>query len=1097
MIKKITTTTLLFIFTILSGESFQDRLLIYIDNDIKDFTVSVDGKSTNLAELNKEMDNIEAIAIYQWLPNARPTDRDHNIYLNRYYVIQLSSSRMDIDDLVEEVGSLESILTSETMPIIRPTYIPNDPYWNQQWYLPNIKADEAYDLWNIDGGEIPGYFPDGEIVVGIADVGFDWDHPDLINNVWQNLGEDADGDGVVIIQNGGNWIFDPGDENGVDDDLDGYADNFIGWDMGYNDNDPTPVNSQADHGTLVAGCVSASTNNGTGIASVGWSVKLMGINNSDDEEFVTHSMQSILAAGQMGADVINMSWGHMGSCTGGYQSVINTLYNTYGCILVGSAGNGGEDGNTNFDLHAPSGCNQVISVSATGPNDNFGCWATAGSTVDICAPGEGIRTTDVGGGTESVWGTSFAAPITAGAVALLWSRFPNESQEWVEDRIISNADYFSDMDGSCDGTSLVGMLGAGRLNIFKALAAGLYPNLIIEEVQYQNDGDDDGQFNPGETVNIKMIVGNEVGWADAFNVIGILESDDPRITILDNTITFPSAIPAGTSAFTLFDHFQVSANEDANLGNIPCTIHITTSDTAYPYENSVEIFIALSLNQYGFPFTTSSIKSSPIVADLNNDGNNEVYFGSDDFNFYGLSDEGELLPAYPYSTSNQVRSGAAVGDVDGDGELEIIFGSKDRKVYILSPNGALEYQFQQSGYIMSAPALADMDGDGDLEIIFNTFDGAGGKIFAIHHNGVVVTGFPVNVGEIMMVSPAVQDLEGDGIVDIVSTTWGNNIWAVDASGNVKSGFPYSTADKFNCPPSIADLDGDGDMEIIAGDDDGFLYLLHHDGSEMGVHSFGGDIRGGIAIGDISGNGNPDLVFGGYDQFVHVLDPMTGTEVDGWPIDVNWNIVSAPALADVDNDGQEEIIVAHRGAVIFVFENDGSTFGSFPISLGGAIESSPSVQDLDNDGDYEILVGSSQGLKVIDIKSPLGEKATWNVHRGNLERSGYYDASLLSIVNDEQPSLPNAFTVSNNYPNPFNPSTTINISLPNQTELVVSVFDISGRLITELVNNDHPAGTYSVTWNGLSKSGMELPTGIYFLEVKTNQNRHIQKLAFIK
>ena len=623
-----------------------------------------------------------------------------------------------------------------------------------------------------------------------------------------------------------------------------------------------------------------------------------------------------------------------------------------------------------------------------------------------------------------------------------------------------------------------------------------YPDLYVTELDYQLDTDGDGVFNPGETVRVRANVGNSWG-PDAEGVVLTLTTADDRLTILDGVIEFTNVITPGEVSFTLLDWFEVYANEDANLGNIPCTIHITTSDTAYPYENSVEIFIALSLNQYGFPFTTSSIKSSPIVADLNNDGNNEVYFGSDDFNFYGLSDEGELLPAYPYSTSNQVRSGAAVGDVDGDGELEIIFGSKDRKVYILSPNGALEYQFQQSGYIMSAPALADMDGDGDLEIIFNTFDGAGGKIFAIHHNGVVVTGFPVNVGEIMMVSPAVQDLEGDGIVDIVSTTWGNNIWAVDASGNVKSGFPYSTADKFNCPPSIADLDGDGDMEIIAGDDDGFLYLLHHDGSEMGVHSFGGDIRGGIAIGDISGNGNPDLVFGGYDQFVHVLDPMTGTEVDGWPIDVNWNIVSAPALADVDNDGQEEIIVAHRGAVIFVFENDGSTFGSFPISLGGAIESSPSVQDLDNDGDYEILVGSSQGLKVIDIKSPLGEKATWNVHRGNLERSGYYDASLLSIVNDEQPSLPNAFTVSNNYPNPFNPSTTINISLPNQTELVVSVFDISGRLITELVNNNHPAGTYSVTWNGLSKSGMELPTGIYFLEVKTNQNRHIQKLAFIK
>ncbi|SVA85130.1 uncharacterized protein METZ01_LOCUS137984, partial [marine metagenome] len=125
--------TFLFLANFVFGESYSDRLLVYVDNSVTGFAIDANTGRTSLEELNQEMDNIEATAIYQWLPNARPTDRDHDIYLNRYYVIQLSSSRVDIDDLVEEVGSLESILTSETMPIFRPTYIPNDPYWNQQW----------------------------------------------------------------------------------------------------------------------------------------------------------------------------------------------------------------------------------------------------------------------------------------------------------------------------------------------------------------------------------------------------------------------------------------------------------------------------------------------------------------------------------------------------------------------------------------------------------------------------------------------------------------------------------------------------------------------------------------------------------------------------------------------------------------------------------------------------------------------------------------------------------------------------------------------------------------------------------------------------
>ena len=186
----------------------------------------------------------------------------------------------------------------------------------------------------------------GEIVVGIVDNSLEWDHPDLVENVWQNLGEDADGDGVVMIQSGNSWIFDPGDINGIDDDGDNYVDNFIGWDVSFNDNDPMPVNNQYSHGTAVAGCVSSSTNNGAGIASVGWSVKLMGVNSTDDPGYVTDGYSGILAAGQMGADVINLSWGGYG---GGNQSVINTVYNNYGSIVVASAGNGGNNG-TNFDF---------------------------------------------------------------------------------------------------------------------------------------------------------------------------------------------------------------------------------------------------------------------------------------------------------------------------------------------------------------------------------------------------------------------------------------------------------------------------------------------------------------------------------------------------------------------------------------------------------------------------------------------------------------------------------------------------------------------------------------------------------------------------
>ena len=92
----------------------------------------------------------------------------------------------------------------------------------------NIKAEEAWGLWNIGSGDVPG---DSTIVVSIVDSGCQWDHPDLVQNLWNNLKEDADGDGHTIELINGSWELDPGDLNGIDDDENGYIDDLIGWDV--------------------------------------------------------------------------------------------------------------------------------------------------------------------------------------------------------------------------------------------------------------------------------------------------------------------------------------------------------------------------------------------------------------------------------------------------------------------------------------------------------------------------------------------------------------------------------------------------------------------------------------------------------------------------------------------------------------------------------------------------------------------------------------------------------------------------------------------------------------------------------------------------
>ena len=184
-------------------------------------------------------------------------------------------------------------------------------FYELQYAIPQINATNAYNLWDIENGEIPGHIQNDNIIVAVNDYPVMWYHPDLIDNIWQNLAEDADGDGTVFEYTGTEWILDPGDINNLDDDNDGFIDNLIGWNAHSNEGD-IGVNLSLSHGTNVAGCVSSMTNNETGIASVGWSIKIMGITNCDPGGSITSGYEGILTAAQMRADIINNSWGSSG-----------------------------------------------------------------------------------------------------------------------------------------------------------------------------------------------------------------------------------------------------------------------------------------------------------------------------------------------------------------------------------------------------------------------------------------------------------------------------------------------------------------------------------------------------------------------------------------------------------------------------------------------------------------------------------------------------------------------------------------------------------------------------------------------------------------
>lgn len=1117
--------SIIFIMSCLLGNQHyhQDRLLVYIDNSIIDFSLSDRSGQflTNNRGINLLLAEVQATNIERWLPGVSEKDRDGDIYLSRFYKIKLNSERNDIKDIRLDFEQLAPIFRAELLPILRPDYIPNDPRYNYQWHLPIIEAPEAWDLWDIDNGQIPGVDSTREIKVGVVDTGVEWDHPDLVGNIWNNLGEDINGNGYTVTQSGGVWTYDPGDLNGVDDDGNGYIDDLIGWDtegsaQTNGDNDPTPptVGSVPDHGTLTSGCVSGVTNNGIGIAAVGWGIKIIPVKIANDNDgSLTGGYDGITYAATAGADVINCSWGGPGYSPGG-QNVINWAYNTQGAIIVASAGNGYQNmGPTSTDTHYPSGYDHVISVTATGTNDHFNCWAHAGTTIDLAAPGENIWTTDINDGYESVPGTSFSSPIVAGAVGLLWSHFPDQTQAWIEDRIINSTDYYTDMDRNCSvrnegddaphTESMTGLLGSGRLNIFKALASGLYPSLTVQEVNVQGDDDADGIFNPGETVNLKPVIFNGEGWATATNVWMVLSTTDPRIMVIDYMIEINSDIPAGQSSFSLFDPFVIAATADAVPATIELTVTIYAGQTPYAYVTEEIITVDLALNQQHFPYLTGAgVKTSPIAYDMDGDGKKEIFFGTENFKIFGIDYLGQDLSGFPVTTGNQVRSSAAIADLENDGDIELVFGSKDQNLYILNGDGSIQLTYSATGFIFATPALVDMDNNGDLEIIFGTtiLNGPviGGMVYAIHHDGTDVDGYPIDIGEIIMAAPAVGDIDIDGIIDVVVGTWDNNVFAVSAADSIKSGFPYATAGRINIAPVLANLSGDAKLEIAVGSDDGKLYLIGYDGGLLNQVTTTSFIRGGIALHDVDNNGYPELFWGGYDSKLHAYDLSAGTELSGWPINVGQTIASAPAIADLNNDGSVEIICAHTGGRVLAYNLDGSVVDNFPVAVTGSIESSPSIQDIDGDGDYEILIGTVNSVAVIDYKETKGTENTWRIFRGSLRRTGYYPDAVLAFDGDnEMLEIPTEFFISNNYPNPFNPVTQIAIHLPQANHVAAVIYDLNGRLIAELINRDLPAGIHQLVWNGKNQHSLPMASGIYFMRVSTNERIETIKMALIK
>ena len=285
-----------------SSQFVQGVITIKLKEGVGDFAKQTGMVSFGIQSLDDKVANFEVYQLekrFRYNPAKLRADLPD---LSRIYKISFPET-VQLDEVVKAFSSDPNVEYAEAIPVYHTTEVPVDALYSQCQHLPQIHAPEAWEIHKGENGT-------EEIVIAIVDTGVDWEHEDLQSNIWQNLAEDADSDGHTVEYNGTQWVLDPGDLNGIDEDANGFTDDLAGWNFitGNGDPNPIPGNPVGGHGTHCSGIAAGSTNNGIGIASISWNVKVMAI-CTDQNNTVPYGWDGIIYAAENGADIISNSWG--------------------------------------------------------------------------------------------------------------------------------------------------------------------------------------------------------------------------------------------------------------------------------------------------------------------------------------------------------------------------------------------------------------------------------------------------------------------------------------------------------------------------------------------------------------------------------------------------------------------------------------------------------------------------------------------------------------------------------------------------------------------------------------------------------------------
>ncbi len=718
--------------------------------------------------------------------------------LKNTYLINIDGN---VEQAVAEFAALAEVEYAEPNMIVKVQMVPNDPYYGQGdalgfdydnlWGHSYINASDAWDVSQGEG-----------VVVAVVDTGLQLDHEDIVDNVWVNEAEIPD--------------------NGIDDDGNGYIDDYTGWDFANSDNDPSDFHG---HGTHVSGTIAAVGNNNLGIIGIAPKAKIMPLKGLGDNGSgnIYNLAKALYYAADMGADVINNSWGGYGQ-----SSVIEDAVayaHAKGSVVVAAAGNDRME--TTFVN--PANAKYAITVGSIGwsyygsgtINTGASNFSNFGADVDVYAPGymtlsllaEGsamatsasYESARVDDNYLVISGTSMATPHVAGVAALLRAKDNSLQPEQIRSilrRTTSEVGY----DG-WDANFAYGVIDA---------AAALNDNGSAADISVEITSPNPFAFGD------EHYISNSI-----FKVTGLVEGED---------------VQGYELSYAKIDNEQ------------PGVFVSIVSGSGSLAESEIAIFDATGLEDGEYVLRLTAWDSA----------GNEIEANRTVLKY------GDLLPGWPKQSeytgvmpnaysfqSVQPKNNLSFADLDNDGQDEVIAIFKN-EMTIWNQNGellegwpknlAIAGQYTNSSFT----SYGDIDGDGDLEIIFvannqyyrTSADENRKAVYAYHHNGELVSGFPAGVIPFydeasnliwpesqskaipVMASgaPVLFDFDNDG-ADEIAVTFGAGhqyglpvefVYLLDGDGTEKTGWPIvpnKISGFGNGVLSPCDIDGDGQFEI--------------------------------------------------------------------------------------------------------------------------------------------------------------------------------------------------------------------------------------------------------------------------------------------